>query len=103
MQVVDRSQPACRSMTGVPADAFHPEDDAEVSDEVTVDDGTTRGAVSDTKRSVVRDRSRGVTVLPSAEGRSLQSDPRWTSDAARRADHLLARLVARRRGLPAGG
>jgi hypothetical protein len=57
----------------------------------------------DTTRSVVRARSRGVTVLPSAEGRSLQSDPRWSSDAARRADHLLARLVARRRGLPARG
>lgn len=104
MQVTDRSPPACRSMTVVPArDASDPEDDPEASDDVTPDDGTTRGAVSDTKRSVVRARSRGVTVLPSAEGRSLPSDPRWTSDAARRADNLLARLVARRRGLPAGG
>ncbi|HEX5947739.1 MAG TPA: hypothetical protein VFY82_15750, partial [Acidimicrobiales bacterium] len=84
-------------------DASHPvpEGAQAASDEVTVDDCTTRGVASDTKLSVVRGRSRGVTVLPSAEGRSLQSDPRWTSDAARRADNLLARLVARRRGLPA--
>ena len=54
-------------------------------------------------RSVVRMRARGVTVLPSAEGRSLQSDPRWSSDAARRADRLLERLVARRRHLATGG
>lgn len=103
MQVTDRSPPGCRSITLVPADAIDPEDDAEESDDITLDDGTTCGAASDTKLSVVRGRSRGVTVLPSAEGRSLQSDPRWTSDAARRADDLLARLVARRRGLPAGG
>ena len=47
--------------------------------------------------SVVRKRTEGVTVLPSAEGRSLRSDPRWTRDGARRADRLLQRLVSRRR------
>jgi hypothetical protein len=44
-----------------------------------------------------------VTVLPSAEGRSLRSDPRWTSARARQADRLLGRLVARRRRVPAQG
>jgi hypothetical protein len=53
--------------------------------------------------SVVHRRSRGVTVLPSAEGRSLRSDPRWTSARARRADRLLGRLVALRRRVAAQG
>jgi hypothetical protein len=44
-----------------------------------------------------------VTVLPSAEGRSLRSDPRWTSARARRADRLLGRLVALRRRVAAQG
>jgi hypothetical protein len=48
-------------------------------------------------RSVVRTRSRGVTVLPSAEGPSPRSDPRWTRRRAQRSARLLARLVARRR------
>jgi hypothetical protein len=47
--------------------------------------------------SVAHARADGVTVLPSAEGRSLRSDPRWTRDGARRADRLLQRLVRRRR------
>lgn len=50
--------------------------------------------------SLVRTRRPGVTVLPSAEGPSLRSDPRWTARRARRSDRLLARLIARRR-LPA--
>ena len=45
--------------------------------------------------SVVRKHARGVTVLPSAEGPSLRSDPRWTRDRARRAQRLLDRLLAR--------
>lgn len=47
--------------------------------------------------SVVRKRTRGVTVLPSAEGPSLRSDPRWTAERARRAERLLGRLAAGRR------
>ncbi|MGH9260599.1 MAG: hypothetical protein ACRD08_12000 [Acidimicrobiales bacterium] len=42
-------------------------------------------------------------MLPSAEGLSLRSDPRWTTERARRADRLLERLVALRRRLPARG
>lgn len=54
--------------------------------------------------SDARKRSRGVTVMPSAEGRALRSDPRWTAAGARRADRLLGRLVAlRRRSVPARG
>jgi hypothetical protein len=48
-------------------------------------------------KSVVRKPAPGVTVLPSAEGPSLRSDPRWTSERARRAERLLGRLVAGRR------
>jgi hypothetical protein len=48
-------------------------------------------------RSVVRTRSRGVTVLPSAEGPSPRSDPRWTRRRAQRSARLLAGMVARRR------
>jgi hypothetical protein len=55
------------------------------------------GASRNLATSVVRKRADGVTVLPSAEGRSLRSDPRWTSDGARRTDRLLGRLVARHR------
>jgi hypothetical protein len=47
--------------------------------------------------SVVRKHAQGVTVVPSAEGPSLRSDPRWTRDRARRAQRLLDRLLARRR------
>lgn len=39
-----------------------------------------------------------VADLPSAEGPSLRSDPRWTAERARRAERLLGRLAARRRG-----
>lgn len=44
--------------------------------------------------SVVRTHPPGVTVMPSAEGPSLRSDPRWTPGQARRTDRLLGRLVA---------
>ncbi|HET6773739.1 MAG TPA: hypothetical protein VFH36_10550 [Acidimicrobiales bacterium] len=65
---------------------------------------TDRPASGDDAASVVRKRARGVTVLPSAEGRSLRSDPRWTRDGARRTDRLLERLVALRRDrAPAAG
>ena len=53
--------------------------------------------------SVVHKPAPGVTVLPSAEGPSLRSDPRWTAERAKRAERLLARLVARRRTAPAAG
>ncbi|HEX6423163.1 MAG TPA: hypothetical protein VFZ79_06765 [Acidimicrobiales bacterium] len=39
--------------------------------------------------SAVRKRARGVTVLPSAEWRSLRSDPRWSAAGASRAERLL--------------
>ena len=52
--------------------------------------------------SVVRTHPRGVTVMPSAEGPSLRSDPRWTPGQARRTDRLLGRLVAQRRSAAAG-
>ena len=52
--------------------------------------------------SVVRTHARGVTVLPSAEGPSLRSDPRWTPRHARRTDRLLGRLVAQRRSSTTG-
>lgn len=48
--------------------------------------------------SVVRTNAPGVTVLPTAEGPSPRSDPRWTRGRAERAARLLARLVACRRG-----
>jgi hypothetical protein len=55
------------------------------------------------RRSVVRTRTPGVTVLRSAEGPALRSDPRWTAERARRAEALLDRLIARHRAaLPAG-
>ena len=38
-----------------------------------------------------------MTVLPSAEGPSPQSDPRWTPERVHRTDRLLGRLVARKR------
>jgi len=47
--------------------------------------------------SLLRRRAPGVTVLPSAEGPSLRSDPRWTAERARRAQRLLDRLIARQR------
>jgi hypothetical protein len=34
--------------------------------------------------------------MPTAEGPSLRSDPRWTREGARRAERLLGRLIARR-------
>jgi hypothetical protein len=55
------------------------------------------GAARNLATSVVRKRADGVTVLATAEGRSLRSDPRWTSAGARKADRLLGRLVARHR------
>jgi hypothetical protein len=50
-----------------------------------------------TRSSIVRRPASGVTVLPSAEGPSPRSDPRWTPEGAHRADRLLGRLVARKR------
>jgi hypothetical protein len=50
-----------------------------------------------TRSSVVRKGASGVTVLPSAEGPSLRSDPRWTSERVHRTDRLLGRLLARKR------
>ncbi|HET6952773.1 MAG TPA: hypothetical protein VFI47_20495, partial [Acidimicrobiales bacterium] len=47
--------------------------------------------------SVVRNTTRGVTVMPTAEGPSPRSDPRWTAEGARRAGQVLDRLIARRR------
>jgi hypothetical protein len=47
--------------------------------------------------SLLRRRARGVTVLPSAEGPSMRSDPRWTTERARRAQRFLDRLIARQR------
>lgn len=47
--------------------------------------------------SLLRRRARGVTVMPSAEGPSLRSDPRWTTERARRAQRFLDRLIARQR------
>jgi hypothetical protein len=47
--------------------------------------------------SLLRRRAPGVTVLPSAEGPSLRSDPRWTAERARRAQRFLDRLIARQR------
>ncbi len=55
------------------------------------------------RRSVVRTRTPGVTVLRSAEGPALRSDPRWTAEAARRAELLLDRLIARHRAAPTAG
>jgi hypothetical protein len=56
------------------------------------------GAMSpSTRSSIVRRPANGVTVMPSAEGPSPRSDPRWTSERAHRADRLLGRLVARKR------
>jgi hypothetical protein len=46
--------------------------------------------------SVVRTHPKGVTVLPSAEGPSPRSDPRWSAPHARRSERLLERLVTRR-------
>jgi hypothetical protein len=53
--------------------------------------------------SVVRTHPRGVTLLPSAEGPSLRSDPRWTAGRARRSDRLLDHLVARRQASSSSG
>jgi hypothetical protein len=53
--------------------------------------------------SVLRKDTSGVTVLRSAEGPSLRSDPRWTSERAARAQRLLGRLVAARRAAPVHG
>ena len=53
------------------------------------------GHVAVTRSSIVRRTS--VTVLPSAEGPSPRSDPRWTSEQVHRTDRLLGRLVARKR------
>jgi hypothetical protein len=50
-----------------------------------------------TRSSIVRRRASGVTVLPSAEGPSPRSDPRWTPERVHRTDRLLGRLVARKR------
>jgi hypothetical protein len=50
-----------------------------------------------TRSSIVRKGASGVTVLPSAEGPSPRSDPRWTSERAHRTDRLLGRLLARKR------
>jgi hypothetical protein len=55
------------------------------------------GVSPTTRSSIVRRLVSGVTILPSAEGPSLRSDPRWTAERAHRTDRLLGRLVARKR------
>jgi hypothetical protein len=90
IEVTAPGAPHCRTLTNVPG-----------RDADAVTDGSASG---DDAASVVRKRARGVTVLPSAEGRSLRSDPRWTRDGARRTDRLLERLIALRRDrAPAAG
>jgi hypothetical protein len=88
--------PACRLAQGVVAASgldwrVRPTRDgavAELSLDETVAPAPPRNA------SVVRTHPPGVTVMPSAEGPSLRSDPRWTPGQARRTDRLLGRLVA---------
>jgi hypothetical protein len=46
------------------------------------------------RASVVRAHPKGVTILASAEGPSLRSDPRWTAQRAHRSERLLERLVS---------
>jgi hypothetical protein len=89
MQVTAAGALRCRTLASVPGR------------DVAMTDGSASG---DDAASVVRTRARGVTVMPSAEGRSLRSDPRWTRDGARRTDRLLERLVTLRRDrAPAAG
>jgi hypothetical protein len=52
--------------------------------------------------SVVRTHPPGVTVMPSAEGPSPRSDPRWTVRRARRSERLLDRLVTQHRSFATG-
>ncbi len=92
----------CRKLSGVPSRDATPAQPAPAQPASPVEPSPAAEPEGDTA-SVVRKRSRGVTVLPSAEGRSLRSDPRWTTDGARRADRLLERLVALRRRVPARG
>jgi hypothetical protein len=90
MQVTAAGALRCRTLASVPG-----------RDADAMTDGSASG---DDAASVVRKRARGVTVMPSAEGRSLRSDPRWTRDGARRTDRLLERLVTLRRDrAPAAG
>jgi hypothetical protein len=49
------------------------------------------------RSSIVRKKARGVTILPSAEGPSLRSDPRWTRAGVLRAERLIDRLIALKR------
>jgi hypothetical protein len=70
--------------------------------ELSLDETVAPAPMPRRNASVVRTHPPGVTVMPSAEGRSLRSDPRWTPGQARRTDRLLGRLVAQRRSSAAG-
>jgi hypothetical protein len=58
------------------------------------DAGATEAASMASSASVVRARPRGVTVLPTAEGPSPRSDPRWTARRAHRSERLLEHLAS---------
>jgi hypothetical protein len=70
--------------------------------ELSLDESVGQAPVPPRNASVVRTHPPGVTVMPSAEGPSLRSDPRWTPGQARRTDQFLGRLVAQRRSSDAG-
>jgi hypothetical protein len=70
--------------------------------ELSLDETVAPAPIPRRNASVVRTHPPGVTVMPSAEGPSLRSDPRWTPSQARRTDRLLGRLVAQRRSSAAG-
>jgi hypothetical protein len=70
--------------------------------ELSLDETVAPAPVPRRNASVVRTHAPGVTVMPSAEGPSLRSDPRWTPGQARQTDRLLGRLVAQRRSSAAG-
>jgi hypothetical protein len=61
------------------------------------------GAPAAGNASVVRTHPRGVTVMLSAEGPSLRSDPRWTAREARRSERLLDHLVIQHRSSASTG
>jgi hypothetical protein len=69
--------------------------------ELSLDETVAPTPVPPRNASVVRTHPPGVTVMPSAEGPSLRSDPRWTPGHARRTDRLLGRLVALHRSTTA--
>jgi hypothetical protein len=69
--------------------------------EVTLTDTTVPSRSQEAcSTSVVRAHPKGVTVLPSAEGPSLRSDPRWNARRAQRSERLLRSLITR--GRPGG-